>query len=93
MNNITSTPPVPQTRKVIFNYNEQKFAKTIARLNKSLLSEIKISVWSLDPTGTGNCINILDSNLSDSEFDKLAADAAYVIYEGTPLSLRQIGVA
>lgn len=92
--NTVSTPPVIKspTRQVLFKYDEKKFAKTISRLTEDLLFQVKISVWSLNPEGKGKCINLLDCTLSESEFDKLAENAAYTLYEGSPLCLRQLGV-
>lgn len=91
--NTNSTPPIKYTRKVIFNYDENKFAKTISRMTKSLLSQVKVSVWALTPDSNGHCINLLTSDLSEVNYDKLAEHAAYTVYEGTPEALRKLGVA
>ena len=91
MNTKKNTPPEPKT--VIFRYDEQKFAKTIARLTKALMSDIKVAVWAMEEDDTGKCINVLDSKLSGEEFDALAKKALYTSYKGTPAALREIGVS
>lgn len=96
MNTNNTTPPVSQrTRKVLFKYDEEKFKKTISRLTKDLLKQITISVYALNPDeeNQGPCVNLLSSNLSLDNFDKLAEHAAYTVYEGTPGALHELGVA
>jgi len=87
--NTTSTPPV--LRKVIFSYDENKFAKTIARFTEDLLKSIKIGVWAHDPK-TGKCTNILESTSSGDELDNLIKNAAYTTFEGHPIDLFKIGI-
>lgn len=90
MNTKQTTPP--QLRKVLFDFDQNKFMKTIRKLTPDLLKEVKISVFS-SPDENGNCINILNSSLEDKEFDALAEKAAYTLYEGVPSVLIEIGVA
>ena len=87
-----TTPPFSAERTIIYRYNERKFSNTIARLRtKKQLNAITIQVMAVDPS-TGNCTNILESNLSGKEFDELAKRAEYTLYRGYPSDLRQIGV-
>lgn len=89
--NTTQTTPPQDIRKVMFNYNEKKFAKTIARFTKQLLSEIKVAVWA--PTKDGQFVNILTTDLSGEAFENLSKKAQYTTYEGHFLDLQKIGVA
>ena len=92
MNTNNSTPPVkPFIRKRLFDYDEVKFAKTMARMTKELLSEVKVAVWA--PISDGKYINLLATDLAGEAFDEVAKKATYTIYEGTPAALRQLGVA
>lgn len=93
--NTTTTPPVQEdkTRKIIFDYDEKKFAKTISRLTKDLISEVKIAVWALIPNSDGKCINLLDCALSSEDFETASKHAIYTVYEGSALALRELGVA
>lgn len=92
MNAKNTTPPQTFKRKVLFSYDERKFKKTISRLTPDLLKDIKISVFST-PDKDGNCIEILTSNLQDTDFDALAETAAYTMYEGSCSALSTLGVA
>lgn len=93
MQNTTTTPPNTEYRKVIFNFDLKKFTKTISRLTEDLLSDVKISVWAPGLNGSGKCVNILASKLSEREFDELAEKAMYTIYEGSNKALQDLGVA
>lgn len=79
------------TIKFIFPYDENKFAKTISRMNPTLIGAIRISVWA--HSSDGHYVNILKSTLSGTEFDQLAANALYTTYEGNYLDLAKIGLA
>ena len=92
MNTSNSTPPVkPFIRKKLFDYDEAKFARTMSRMTPELLSAVKVAVWA--PISDGKYINLLATDLDGEAFDEVAKKAAYTIYEGTPMALRQLGVA
>lgn len=88
-----TTPPAIEnfSKHILFKYDEKKFEKTISRLTKDLIQDIKIGVWAI--MENGKCINLLDCALAESEFDALAAKATYTTYEGPRLSLEELGVA
>ena len=93
MNTQNTTPPVLKnfSKQVLFKYDESKFKKTIARLTHELINEVTIGVWAV--MENGKCINLLDCDLAESEFDNVAAKATYTTYEGPRLSLEALGVA
>ena len=93
MNNATTTPPGMKNfhKQVLFKYDEHKFEKTISRLTKDLIQDIKIGVCAI--MENGKCVNLLDCTFAESEFDALAAKASYTTFEGPLLSLEALGVA
>lgn len=88
----TTTPPhFDETRKVIFSYNEEKFAKTIAKMKDDTLDSINVCVWA-PINENGNMANILKSALSGEAFENLCRNALYTTYEGHKHDLQKIGV-
>lgn len=77
-------------RRFFFPYDENKFAKTISRMTPALIGAIHIGVWA--PGSDGHYVNVLTSNLSDTDFDDLVQRAIYTTYEGHFLDLAQIGL-
>lgn len=92
MNSTNSTTPPNDVRKVIFPYDEKKFAKTISRIKEEILSAIKISVYAPSSDECGQYINILESSLSGDDFSSLEGKAAYTVFEGHYLDLANIGI-
>lgn len=78
------------TIKLLFLYDENKFSETVTRMTSALIDAIHIGVWAPGPGGY--CVNILESNLSGTDFDSLAQRAAYTTYEGHFLDLAKIGL-
>lgn len=86
----TTTPPYSKANREtrIYDFDLEKFTKTISKLTTSLLADIKISVLVVGKNG--KCIDVLQSKLAREEFDALAERAAYTKYEGSPEGLNEL---